>query len=257
MDVEPLVQAIWTTSSALSQHDRELHRRHEREQRKHDRVEQPSLERSLPDHVCGQRNRHDVPGLWGERSSDRELPLIKGKNSMISPIRRPSALDLPATNAVASSKNTARSTGEVKDKVTISSAARELSSPPPTQSASTPPINDDYSYLSRVAHADPSKAESLARDFAYGTDYPLLDCSDPSAERYVATGELRTPERDAAFSSQAAGVRAGRTALYESEKEKGTPAAEILDKIVDYMKTQSADYLSQTGWDRLTNPATA
>lgn len=47
---------------------------------------------------------------------------------------------------------------------------------------------------------------------------------------------------------EAAQVTEGRIALYQSEKAKGTPDAEILQKLYDYTDKQSQNYLSKVGW---------
>lgn len=89
---------------------------------------------------------------------------------------------------------------------------------------------------------------------------PLVDLSGAIAGtgpvRYVGTGQTVTPESDVAFSSEAAKLKQGRIDLYESEKAKGTPAADILDKIVSYMNTNaSVDHLSLMQWDRVSGQA--
>jgi hypothetical protein len=138
----------------------------------------------------------------------------------------------------------------LSDRVTLSpealSRASEAPSPAPIASSS----------FSAVAHADASKAEAFARDFAYTEDRAGMDISGlmPGGDgvlRYSSTGKPVTPESEAAFAQEASRVRAERIALYQDEKAKGTAAADIFDKIAAYMSTQSGDYLRDSGWDRV------
>jgi hypothetical protein len=104
------------------------------------------------------------------------------------------------------------------------------------------------------ARNDAAFAEKMALDYAYDTSYetsgPLVDIgSHPGAPQYYSnTGELLTDSNLAEFKNLAAKATAGRIALYQTEKTKGTPDADILDKLYGFTDTQPASYLSKAGW---------
>jgi hypothetical protein len=133
--------------------------------------------------------------------------------------------------------------------VTISQAARDL--------AATPPSSNPYLRFRAIAlqdaKDDPAFAKKMAEQFAYDDSYelhgPLVDITqDPI--RYSATGEVVTDENLAAFKAEAAKVTAGRIALYQAEKAKGTPDAQILEKLFAFVNGQSDNYLSKLNWAR-------
>lgn len=104
------------------------------------------------------------------------------------------------------------------------------------------------------ANRDPAFAEKFTREYAYDDSLekggPLVDISAYPTIRYTYTGELVTDSNLAAFKAEAASARIGRVTLYQQEKAKGTPDAEILEKLFRYTDTQSDAYLSKLGWER-------
>lgn len=170
---------------------------------------------------------------------------------LIPPNRGAADVDIAALKSAkpSSTKPVAGASGSTADKVTLSAAARERSAPPAAAASAAP--------LSRAAHTNAADADRLARDFAYTEDRPLLDATDFLAGKgplkYAATGESVTADSEASFEKHAAQALKGRIALYESEKAKGTPGADIYDKIVSYMNAQSADFLQHTGWKNLSD----
>lgn len=139
--------------------------------------------------------------------------------------------------------------------VTISGAARALASQP----ASDPSLSARALQI-RNAEGDPAYARKRAEEFAYYDGHekygPLVDIThDPI--RYSATGEVVTEESLAAFKEEAAKVTAGRIALYQAEKAKGTPDVQILEKLFAYVDGQSDNYLGKLGWTRAAPQAEA
>ncbi len=59
-----------------------------------------------------------------------------------------------------------------------------------------------------------------------------------------------TEENLAAFKAEAAKVTAGRISLYQTEKAKGTPDAQILGKLFAFVDSQSDNYLNKLNWAR-------
>ena len=140
----------------------------------------------------------------------------------------------------------------IADPVTISEAARTLA-------ASSAPAEEAPSLRYRRimladAKADPDLAQKAAREYANDRSYelhgPLVDIRDYPTLYFSATGEVVTEESLAAFKEEAAKAREGRMALYQAEKAKGTPDAEILEKLFAYTDTLSDNYLSKINWTR-------
>ncbi len=142
------------------------------------------------------------------------------------------------------------------DTVTISSAAREAAA---AETAGSKPAAESPSLtyrqlMLRNAQADPAFAKKAAHEFAHDDSYvlngPMVDIShDPI--RYSATGEVVTEESLAAFKSQARQARDELIALYQSEKGKGTPDAEILEKLFRARDGQPNEYLQKLNWARV------
>lgn len=177
--------------------------------------------------------------------------MIIQQNSLVSALnvysnihRRPVIADTAAPLATPATN--------LADKVTISQAAKDRLAAE-TQTG----LDDNWARSFRekmvaAAQEDPIYGEKITREYAYDTSYetygPLIDISHPPEIRYSHTQEVVTEESLAAFKQEAAQVTAGRKALYESEKAKGTPDAEILQKLYDYTDKQSQNYLSKVGW---------
>lgn len=118
----------------------------------------------------------------------------------------------------------------------------------------------DAAYRNRIirdAEADPQYAERTAYDFAHDTwslTGPLVNIkTDPMT--YSFTGEPVTADSMAAFKSQAASAHAEKLAIYQAEKSKGTPAADILKKLYAVTNNQGDNYLHKIGWIKDDNSA--
>lgn len=149
------------------------------------------------------------------------------------PSQRQRSADLMATSA---------------DPVFISQAARDLLS-------TSPAMRSDATFsklLSKSAHEDPVQAEKLAYDFSHSPDVQFLDFSDhingTGPLRYAATGQPVTEESEAYFNSLSSVALQNKINLYNAEKAKGTPAAEIMDKIIGYIDALPARYQAMINW---------
>ena len=131
----------------------------------------------------------------------------------------------------------------IEDKVTLSSAARE------------PPLPERFRSLSESAHADPKLAEQLASGYANTEWHRMLDFTAFDAGtgpvKYSATGEPVTAESEARYGQQAEVLRGKSSELYELEKSKGTPAADIFDKLLSLINSQPADFRAAINWEGL------
>lgn len=137
------------------------------------------------------------------------------------------------------------------DSVTISQAARDL------LSATVSGVRSDSTLskmVSKSAHEDPVQAEKLAYDYSHCQQVPWLDFSEHTKGtgpiRYAATGQPVTEESEAYFNSVSSAVLQHGTDLYNTEKAKGTPAADILDKLFGYFDALPARYNEMTSWGR-------
>jgi hypothetical protein len=91
-------------------------------------------------------------------------------------------------------------------------------------------------------------ASIYAHDNSYETTGPLVDISAYPTMKYTYTGEVVTDQNLSEFKAEAAKVTEGRMAIYQNEKARGTPDAQILKKIFSYIDSQPNDYLSKIGW---------
>ncbi len=147
--------------------------------------------------------------------------------------------------------NSAAASSPSSEKVAISRTTYELS-----RSANAGTATQGLGTFSEMAHADPELAEQLASVYAFSLDGPLVHIShlEPQTGKkaiYTATGEPVTEESEAWFNHEAARIREERISLYQSEKEKGTSAAEILDKIIRLMDSQPEKYLQLLNWQKI------
>jgi hypothetical protein len=105
------------------------------------------------------------------------------------------------------------------------------------------------------AAADPQWAEKVAEGFANVRSQIAYDISDQLAagtcgpvNKLASTGRIIDDAFKENFYNEASRVDAQKKEIYATEKAKGTPAAEIYAKLIDFTNTQSSDYLECTGW---------
>ena len=85
------------------------------------------------------------------------------------------------------------------------------------------------------AEADPEEGEKWLRGYLSATsDGPMLDISHPPETRLSSTGEIYTPEFQDKYENASKIVMEARSAIYASEKEKGTPPSQIIEKLFSY-----------------------
>lgn len=137
----------------------------------------------------------------------------------------------------------------ISDAVAISDDAKTRATTPDTPI--TEPLKQP-SWISKAAHSNPILAEQFAHELAKRPDQPLLDISGlengTGPIRYTGTGQPVTEESKAYFETEAARIASERMALYQTEKANGTPAAEIVDKLIAYMDKQPKRYLNMMPW---------
>jgi hypothetical protein len=106
--------------------------------------------------------------------------------------------------------------------------------------------------MSVAAHADPEVAQQLADDYAHVVHGPIYDITDledgTGPLRYSATGEPGTPESEIRYKQQGESLQTASLALYDDERAKGTGAAEIFDKLIALVDSQSEDFRTIIDW---------
>lgn len=109
------------------------------------------------------------------------------------------------------------------------------------------------SWLSRDAHSNPQLADQMAYDFAHATEQPLVNLTEfvngTGPMRYTANNAPVTEESQKYFDKASSVVLQAKTNIYDTEKAKGTSSADIMDKLVEYMNSQSNEYKEITNWD--------
>ena len=104
-----------------------------------------------------------------------------------------------------------------------------------TQGGNTTSTSSDYrTHIINSAKSDAMEAEKLlAYNIAPNSGaFPLIDISDWPTVRYSVSGELQTPESEAYFSDISKMASKARTELVQAERSKGTPTADILEKVL-------------------------
>lgn len=138
------------------------------------------------------------------------------------------------------------------DRVTISSAAMEKAAK--EENGATQSRTAIQEKLLKSAQSDPQSAEKLASDMANTSSTIFYDISDQLASgragpvNKLSSGRIIDDAFKEKFSNESSVIDAQRKAIYDSEKAKGTPAAEILSKMFDFTNSQSRDYLEATCW---------
>ncbi|AQL39298.1 hypothetical protein [Pseudomonas syringae] len=103
--------------------------------------------------------------------------------------------------------------------------------------------------LMAQAENNPSEASFLAKQYAHNSlNGEGVDLSDYPVIRYCATGDIVTPESSAYFQKTERWMHRERTALYEEEYLKGTPAAKILEKILNFNDALPEAFRDMANW---------
>lgn len=107
-----------------------------------------------------------------------------------------------------------------------------------------------HDWLIKAARESNEKAEDLAYGYAFDSlnTFPLVDISDSPIIRLSSTGEIVTPKMRAYFHNVSAGMLSQRANLYMSEKNKGTPPALILEKILAFNDALPERFKEMAGW---------
>lgn len=96
--------------------------------------------------------------------------------------------------------------------------------------------NDYRAHLGKIASTDAAQAKELLATHT-SADYgsmPLIDISNWPTVRYSVSGELQTPESEAYFAQVATSARQARADLVQTERQKGTSDAAILDQVLAF-----------------------
>lgn len=157
-----------------------------------------------------------------------------------------------AANSVSVKSTSGSASQNSTDQVTISSAAMEKAAK--EENGMTQNRTSIQEKLLRSAQADPQSAEKLASDMANTPSTIFYDISDQLASGRVgpvnklSSGRIIDDAFKEKFSNESSIIDAQRKAIYDAEKAKGTPTAEILSKMFDFTNSQSRDYLEATCW---------
>lgn len=127
------------------------------------------------------------------------------------------------------------------DTVSISEAGKALAAN--EESKATFSSGNRWNSLAEAAHnMSEADADQMVSGMSYASDGVLVSLEDYPSLRLSSTGQVVTKEDMAYFDGMMESVKQGRINLYESEKAKGTHAAEIMDKIVAYMDSLPMKY---------------
>lgn len=133
------------------------------------------------------------------------------------------------------------------DTVTISSSAMALA----TSESQGVPRTPAQEKLINSLKNDQAGAEKIAEGWANESSRVLYDISDGNI-RIASTGELMEDEsvREAYtknFEAMASKIDSQIKFIYSNEKSKGTPASEIVAKMIDFKNSQPQEYIEAAG----------
>ena len=136
------------------------------------------------------------------------------------------------------------------DKVSISDAGKLMSEN--TQSHSSA----EHRRIFALARSDEKLANELIDGYTNGLDHPLVDISQLDLKTgkglvYTETGKSVTSQSEAVFNQQTVKIKEQKNALIQSEREKGTSAADIFEKIIQLMDKMPQDYKDKIAWNRI------
>ena len=108
----------------------------------------------------------------------------------------------------------------------------------------------------KVASQNEQKAEEMLATFTYGLNNPLIDISNldmatGEGATYTATGQPVTDASEVLFASQNESLIKRNEILIA--QEKGTPAAKILEKVMQSIDQQPQSYKDKIDWSRLSS----
>lgn len=157
----------------------------------------------------------------------------------------------PAKNPLDGANQKSGAAGST-EQVTISDAAKALASKNVGATQGRTVIQER---LLKSADSDPQSAEKLAYDMANTPSTIFYDIRDQLASgkmgpvsKLSSTGQIVDEAYKAKFTQEASVIDAQRKAIYDTEKSKGTPASEIVAKMIDFTNKQSRNYLEATCW---------
>lgn len=110
-------------------------------------------------------------------------------------------------------------------------------------------LEQDKEKLRTAAQNDPVLASQLAQQLAYGQEALTVrtDKNNWANTRFANGTPVTDTSYQVSMDSQISAVRQQRIALYETERAKGTPPAEIYDKLQAFNARLPNDYKSATG----------
>jgi len=117
-------------------------------------------------------------------------------------------------------------------------------------------LADLLKFQNMVHQVSPAQADNIAKNFAFeattlgGINLRGLLPGGDGVIRYMDgtpfTGEYSA--RNNAFYKEAGTFQQAQIQLYESETAKGTPPAQIYDKLVNALNNQPAEFRTMMGW---------
>lgn len=116
-------------------------------------------------------------------------------------------------------------------------------------------VSDYWQKWSQTLHesTDSASVAKYVETFATAKDGELVALG-PNSDGirdvyYTSNGQPVTDQTKAYFADMSAKVLAERTKIYNTEVAKGTPPADIFDKLAIYQSSLPTDYLQMMGWE--------
>lgn len=133
---------------------------------------------------------------------------------------------------------------DTASRVALSSTGRELAA---RDERGIPRTASQEALLRAMSTNSPEALNQQAYEMAYYPSRVMFNISQGDV-RLASTGQLVEDGYVETFERLAAGIDRQQRELYETEKARGTPPLEIIERIIDFRNAQSSEYHRATAW---------
>ena len=107
--------------------------------------------------------------------------------------------------------------------------------------------------FSAILNLSTDVASEYAKNLASGIDLAHVDLNLETQTATYLGGEPITSESQTLFAKQATNIAAGRVAIYQADVSSGKSPQQTIIDIINYMNSQSPEYLQLTNWEHAEN----
>lgn len=105
--------------------------------------------------------------------------------------------------------------------------------------------------FSKILNLSTEVASEYAKNLASGIDLAHVDLDIKTQTATYTGGEQITAENQKLFAQKATSIAAGRAAIYQADVASGKSPQQTIIDIINYMNSQSSEYLQLTNWEHI------